>query len=214
MNIRNSALGCLLLCAAGTAIAGLDEDILAIQQRWASVNYSMHGEEQAKAFESLTSDARRLVADVPNRAEPKVWLAIVLSSDAGATGGLSALGKVKEARQLLEEAEKIDAEVLDGSIYTSLGSLYYQVPGWPIAFGSDAKAEHYLREALTVNPDGIDPNYFFGDFLLEQGKPAEAIKYLEHAQAAPPRPNRPLADKGRQEQITRKLQLARSKISG
>ncbi|HUT42679.1 MAG TPA: tetratricopeptide repeat protein [Gammaproteobacteria bacterium] len=202
----------ILLAGSAAALAGMEEDLLVIQQRWASVNYDTVKDAQGKAFEQLTLDARKLVADSPDKAEPLVWLAIILSSDAGATGGISALGKVKEARKLLEKAEQIDATVLNGSVYTSLGSLYYQVPGWPIAFGSDAKAELYLRKALSLNPDGIDPNYFYGDFMLEEGKPAEAVRFLEKAQAAAPRPNRALADKGRQQEVASKLQLARSKL--
>jgi tetratricopeptide (TPR) repeat protein len=201
-----------LLTGSVTAMAGMEDELLAIQQRWATVNYDTEKDAQDKAFEQLTTDARKLVGDNPGRAEPLVWLAIILSSDAGATGGISALGKVKEARKLLEQAEAIDATVLDGSVYTSLGSLYYQVPGWPIGFGSDAKAELYLRKALAINPDGIDPNYFYGDFMLEEGKPTEAVRFLEKAQAAPPRPHRERADRGRQRQIAAKLTLARSKL--
>lgn len=205
-------VSCILLAGSVMAHAGMADDLLVIQQRWATVNYDTPKDDQGKAFEQLTADARKLVDANPGKAEPLVWLAIIRSSDAGATGGISALGKVKEARKLLEQAEKINATALDGSVYTSLGSLYYQVPGWPIGFGSDAKAELYLRKALALNPDGIDPNYFYGDFMLEEGKPAEAVRYLEKAQAAAPRPNRALADKGRQREIATKLQLARSKL--
>ncbi|MEZ5540601.1 MAG: hypothetical protein R3F42_01005 [Pseudomonadota bacterium] len=211
-------LSALLVCIAllagplAASAAGMEDDLLAIQQRWAVANYDTAKEAQAKAFEELTRDARRFAADYPDKAEPLIWLAIVLSSDAGKTGGISALGKVKEARKLLEQAEAIDPKALDGSIYTSLGSLYYQVPGWPIGFGNDAKAELYLRKALTLNPNGIDPNFFYGDFMLEEGKPAEAVRYLEKAQAAAPRPHRELADKGRQQEVAAKLQLARSKL--
>ncbi len=183
-----------------------------IQHEWAVVNYETPKKEQVKAFESLVDKARDLVTAQPDKAEPKVWLAIVLSTQAGVTGGLGALGKVKEAKKLLEEAEKIDPTVLNGSIYTSLGSLYYQVPGWPIGFGKKSKAEEYLKKALAVNPNGIDPNYFYGDFMLEEGNYEEAIKYLEKAQAAPPRPDRPLADKGRQREIAEKLVIAKDKL--
>ena len=212
MKIMALLIASLLVCMSTASMAGLDEDILDIQKRWAIVNYDTADDAQDKEFELLAADARRLVEINPERAEPLVWLAIILSSDAGATGGISALGKVKEARKHLEQAEKIDPDVLDGSIYTSLGSLYYQVPGWPIGFGSDKKAEQYLKKALEINPDGIDPNYFYGDFMLEEGKYSEAVRYLEKAQLAPPRPNRPLADKGRQGEIADKLQRARSKL--
>jgi len=205
----------LLLALAGvcTALqAGLDTDLLAIQKEWAQANYATPKPQQEQAFEVLLTHARALGDQYPDSAEPKVWLAIVLSSDAGVNGGLSALGKVKEARRLLEAAIQIDATVLDGSAYTSLGSLYYQVPGWPIGFGDDEKAEAYLKQALAINPDGIDPNYFYGDFLLEQDNYTEAIHYLEKASAATPRPDRPLADRGRQQEIRAKLAQANSKL--
>jgi len=212
--MMNKTLGicCALLFASTASLADINEDIASIQQQWARANYETPEGEQEKAFEELVAEARKLVENNPGRAEPRVWLAIVLSTDAGVTGGLGALGKVKEARRELEAAEKIDPDVLDGSIYTSLGSLYYQVPGWPIGFGDDEKAEEYLKKALAMNPDGIDPNYFYGDFMLEEDNYQEAVNYLEKAAAAPARPGRPVADKGRQAEIQEKLQQARKNL--
>jgi tetratricopeptide (TPR) repeat protein len=210
--IKTLAVFSALLFAGTVALADVTDDVVKIQHQWAKANYDTPEKEQEAVFESLVAEARTLVERNPDRAEPRVWLAIVLSTDAGVTGGLGALGKVKEARKLLEEAEQINPDVLNGSIYTSLGSLYYQVPGWPIGFGDDEKAETYLKKALAMNPDGIDPNYFYGDFMLEEDNYAEAVKYLEKAAAAPPRPGRPLADKGRQAEVREKLQQARKKL--
>jgi tetratricopeptide (TPR) repeat protein len=212
MKVKTTGICCALLFASMASLADINEDIASIQQQWARANYETPESEQEKAFEELVAEARKLVESNPGRAEPRVWLAIVLSTDAGVTGGFGALGKVKEARRELEAAEKIDPDVLDGSIYTSLGSLYYQVPGWPIGFGDDEKAEEYLKKALAMNPDGIDPNYFYGDFMLEEDNYQEAVKYLEKAAAAPARPGRPVADKGRQAEIQEKLQQARKKL--
>ena len=80
------------------------------------------------------------------------------------------LGLCKEARASLELAIDRDPTALNGSAFTSLGTLYYKVPGWPIGFGSDKKAREYLSKALDLNPTGIDPNYFMGDFLFSQGE--------------------------------------------
>jgi len=212
MKIKTLGVLCALLFASMASLADINEEIVKIQHQWAKANYATAENEQEKAFEKLVAEARKLAELNPGRAEPKVWLAIVLSTDAGVTGGFGALGKVKEARRQLEAAEKIAPDVLDGSIYTSLGSLYYQVPGWPIGFGDDEKAALYLKKALAMNPDGLDPNYFYGDFMLEEDNYAEAVKYLEKAAAAPARPGRPLADKGRQAEVQEKLQLARKKI--
>ena len=192
--------------------ADMNSGLTKIQHAWAVANYQTAADDQELAFEKLVAEARKLAEAHPDSAEPKIWLAIVLSTDAGVTGGLGALGKVKEARKQLEAAAKINPDALDGSIYTSLGSLYYQVPGWPIGFGDDEQAEQYLKQALALNPDGIDPNYFYGDFMLEEGNYQQAVSYLEKAAAAAPRPGRELADRGRKAEVEEKLAEARKKI--
>lgn len=185
--------------------ADLETELAGIQQRWAEIQYQMPADEQEKAFENLAKEAEAFAARYPDRAEPFIWQGIVLSTYAGAKGGLGALGLVKEARKTLEAALEINPDALDGSAYTSLGSLYYQVPGWPLGFGDDEQAEKYLQKALAINPDGIDPNFFFGDFLLEQGEQDRARIYLDNALKAAPRPGRDLADSGRREEIRKRL---------
>ncbi|WP_343231049.1 tetratricopeptide repeat protein [Variovorax sp. WS11] len=101
---------------------------------------------------------------------------------------------------MYEEAIRINGDVLDGSAYNSLGVLYYKVPGWPVGFGDKAKARELLQKALTLNPKGIDPNYFYGEYLLESKQPEQAVVYLERAIQAPPRPGRQVADTGRREE--------------
>lgn len=120
----------------------LDSDLAGIQARWAEIQYQLPADKKEKAFEDLASQAQTLVDTYPDRAEPLIWQGIVLSTYAGAKGGLGALGLVKDARKSLEKALEIDPAALDGSAYTSLGSLYYQVPGWPLGFGDDDKARN------------------------------------------------------------------------
>jgi len=179
----------------------LEESILTLQQEWARVNYSLKDDEQEEAFEALIKKAEQQVANFPNRAEPLIWQGIILSSYAGATGGLDALSFAKLSRSALEQALKIDENALDGSAYTSLGTLYHKVPGWPIGFGDDDDAKVYLEKALAINPDGIDPNYFYGEYLYDEGEYQKAKQVLEHALEAPERPMRPLADSSRKVEI-------------
>jgi Tfp pilus assembly protein PilF len=127
----------------------------------------------------------------------------VLSTLAEKKGGIGALSLVKEARLKLEQAEAIDPTVLGGSVYASLATLYAKVPGWPIAFGSDKKAEKYFRKALALNPRGLDINYFFAEYLAENGKQQQALEYVEKALNAPPLAERPIADEGRRAQARR-----------
>jgi tetratricopeptide (TPR) repeat protein len=185
----------LLACFSLSTLAA---DIAPLQQRWAEIQYQLPDNQKSAAFEALSAQAEQALAQEPDDAALLIWRGIILSSWAGAEGGLGALGKVKEAKSLFEHA-------LQGSAYTSLGALYYQVPGWPIGFGDDEQAEALLQKALVLNPDGIDSNFFWADYLIDQKRYAEARTALLKAQAAAPRPDRPLADQGRQAEIRARL---------
>ena len=193
----------MILCSMAQAASNDDlaDGILAIQHQWEHIHYQLTEGKQEAAFPQLEANADALIKAYPGRAEPLVWKAIILSTHAGVKGGLSALSMVRQARDLLEQAQKIDPDTLNGSIFTTLGSLYYQVPGWPLGYGDDKKAESFLKKALQINPNGIDANYFYGDFLYRKGKYSEALSVLEKAMHAPDRPSRPLADQGRRKEI-------------
>ena len=98
------------------------------------------------------------------------------------------------------------------AVHTNLGSLYYEVPGWPIAFGDNKKAEDHLRTALAHDADGRDPNYFFGDFLLQRKRPREALPYLEKALNVPIDPAHARADKGRHGEVVAALEKAKAAL--
>ena len=189
------------------------EQIAFLQQDWARIKYQVAGEDaKLDAIHKLKDHAAKVSAAYPNRPEVLIWEGIILSTDAGIVKGMSALGKVKKAKGLFETALRIDPTALDGSAYTSLGSLYYQVPGWPIGFGDNDKAEKNLKQALSLNPNGIDPNFFYGDFLLQDGRYDEAKAYLERALQAPARPGRELADAGRRQEIKAALAQVQEKM--
>jgi tetratricopeptide (TPR) repeat protein len=213
LSLKHLFLPLLLLPAA--VFAGEAETLVAeLQHEWAIANYQLQGDGQVEAFEALIERADAAVASHPDSADLLIWNGIIKSSFAGAKGGLGALSLAKAARKSLESALDIDDRALDGSAYTSLGTLYYQVPGWPVGFGNDKKAVQLLRKALEINPDGIDPNYFYADYLLREKQYEEAERYLLKAQQAAPRPNRPIADAGRQQEILAALSIARGKLQG
>jgi tetratricopeptide (TPR) repeat protein len=199
--MKKLMLAAALACAPLAAIAGVDEEVRALQGEWERIKYGRPAAEHEKAFEALARSADEVRARYTGRAEPQIWYGIIAASYAGARGGLGALSVVKEAKKALEQALAIDATALEGSAYTTLGSLYYQVPGWPIGFGDDAKARELLQKALAINPDGIDPNYFYGEFLYRKGENEGARQALTRALKAPPRAERPLADEGRRKEI-------------
>ncbi len=209
----------LALCLLGTALLAVpvyaddkvDPAIVKLQHDWAHVNYQIPDAQQEAALKTLSEEAHQVSAANPGAAEPMIWEAIILSTYAKAKGGLGALKLAEKSRDLLLAAEKINPNALNGSIYTSLGSLYYKVPGWPIGFGDKKKAREYLEKALQLNPTGIDPNYFYADFLSGQGEYAKAVEYYKKALAAPARPGREDADAGRRQDVEEGLKAAEKK---
>ncbi|MCA3926012.1 tetratricopeptide repeat protein [Vibrio vulnificus] len=199
----SSILALSMLSASSFAVTPLQD----VQSKWAVCQYQVEDEDQKiKCLENLIMHNTAMLQQMPDNPELTVWLAINKASLAGAEGGLGALSLAKEAKALLEKVIATAPNTLDGSAYTSLGSLYYKVPGWPLGFGDDEKAEEMLKKALEINPKGIDPNYFYGDFLAEDGRRTEAKVYLTRAKQAEPRLNRLLADKGRQLEIDAALE--------
>lgn len=183
-----------------------------LQSRWAEINYQVPAAQREAEFAKLAAEADTLVRSNPQDAEFYIWRGIILSTYAGAKGGLGALDLVKQSKASLEQAVALDPKALEGSAYTSMGALYYQVPGWPIGFGDDEQAEKLLKQALQLNPNGIDPNYFYGDFLFRQKRYSEAKLALEKAQAATARPEREVADRGRQAEIAALLAKVQAEL--
>lgn len=199
--ISAALLAATLSLASFAHAAPPDDAVARLQHGWEEIKYAAPPAQQEKRFEQLAMEADQALAQFPDRADVLIWHGIVKASYAGAKGGLGALSLAKVARKDFEHALQVDPNVLSGSAYTSLGSLYYQVPGWPIGFGSDKLAEENLGKGLALNPDGIDPNYFYGDYLYRNGKFDQAEQYLRRALQAPPRPNRQLADAGRRKEV-------------
>ena len=187
---------------AGVSSSAQMPEVREIQYEWARLYYlDEFLNKNYRELQALARQANRVAHDNPQSAEALVWDAIVLSTLAEKKGGFGALSLVKEAKLKLEKAEAIDPEVLGGSVYASLGSLYSKVPGWPIGFGNDTRAEKYFRKALAINPQGLDINYFFAEYLVDQGNDALALEHIERALQAAPMADRPLADQGRRQQV-------------
>ena len=74
-----------------------------------------------------------------------------------------------------------------------------------------ARRAALLQKALAINPSGIDPNFFYGEYLLETKQPDKAVTYLERALQAPARPGRQIADTGRREEARVLLEKVKAK---
>jgi tetratricopeptide (TPR) repeat protein len=198
------------LIQIGTAAADMQSDLLDLGHAWSKVYYQTPEDQQAPQYPALVSRAEALAKQYPAKAEPKIWQAIILSCYAKVKGGLGAVDVAEQARDAALAAVKIDDKAMDAGAYTSLGVLYYKVPGWPLGFGSDKKAREYLDRALAIAPDAVDVNYFYGDFMIEQGEKKKARDFLNRALQAPARPGREDADAGRKLEIQADL----AKVSG
>lgn len=190
-------LAALALLPLALHAAPVDDAVARVQQDWETIRYDVPAAQRAQRFEALAKAAHDVSTQFADRSEPLVWEGIVLSSWAGEKGGLGALGLVKQAKALYERAIEIDGRALSGSAYASLGVLYAKVPGWPLGFGDGNKAEALFKQALALNPQGIDPHYFYAEYLADHDRTAEAVAHLEQALQAPPRPGREKADAGR-----------------
>lgn len=212
MKLMIGLLGILFWTLLSVANADEMQDVRTLQHEWAKAQYSFEGKEQKKAYEALIEQANAMVEASPESAAILSWRGIINSTYAGIKGGLGAMKYAKAAKADLEKSIKLDSGVLSGSASVSLGILYFKVPGWPIGFGDDDKAKELLEKGLALSPEGIDSNYFYADFLADQGNYNDAKQHLLKAQKAPARPDRPLADKGRHQEIVALLEAVDKKL--
>lgn len=220
MNMANRISACMLavvLLAMPIAHADEVEDAVSkLQRQWAEANYLVPEAQKEYEFKILVEQAAALSAKYSDRAEPKIWEAIIRAGYAGAMGGLSsmmnAMPQMEQGRDLLLAAEKIDPMAMNGSVYTTLGSFYYMVPGGFIGFGDDDKALEYLNKAMMLAADDMDANYFMGDYWLEQKKYKQALPYLEKVLALPDVAGRPVYSKGRKAEAAEKLARVKKKL--
>ncbi|MGZ6017433.1 MAG: hypothetical protein ACXWKO_02080 [Phenylobacterium sp.] len=215
--LLSSALLVAISAPATQALASdnpaMDAAVARVEHEWERIKYQTPDPHAQHAqIEVLARDAAAVTARYPGRAEPLIWQGIAESEHAAMSSGLSALSDAKASRRTFEQAYQIDRTALEGGAATSLGTLYYRVPGFPIGFGDKAKARHYLVEGVALAPDGLDANYFYGDFLITQGEYAAAVKVLQHALASPPHPDRPIWDAGRRAEVRALLAKVNAKL--
>lgn len=204
--LRRRALLSALLAAGlspwalAAQVPPVETAVAQLQRDWETICYQKAASDREKWFEGLATKAHMVSETYEGRAEPLIWEGIVLGSLAQEKGGLGALPLLKQARSRFEQALQINDQALEGSAYTGLGVLYYKAPGWPLSFGDKAQARALLTKALSLQPQGLDPNYFYAEYLVESRQHTQARPYLEKALAAPDRPGRPLTDAARRQE--------------
>lgn len=207
----SSTVAAILLATMPVAVlAGVTEDVKSVNDGWAHIVYEVRGSStQTKALDALAKQAAVIVARNPGKAEPLLWQGIVTSEQANRANFLHKLGLATKARDIIARAYAINPRAANGGAAMSLGVLYFKVPGSPIGFGDDDKARKLLKEALALDPGGLDANYFYGDFLLDQGDAKGARSFLQKALRAPHDTARPVWDAGRRREVQALLAKAK-----
>lgn len=206
-------LALILMFLGFSAHAEINDEIRQLQLEWAKIKYTLDKKKHEPALEKLAKKATRLRENHPENAETYLWEGIIYSTYAGAIGTLRALKAVTHSRDSLEQSIAIDPTTSNSAAYTFLGTLYFLVPEWPIAFGDLDLAKENLDKAIKMNPRDIDANFFYGDFLKKLRKFKEAESMYLKALDAPARPGRDIADEGRRQETKERLEKVRYEIS-
>ena len=211
------AFAALAFAGAGAANASnnpaMDAAVRRINDQWAHIRYQVADRnEQYRQLDALAGQAAQVSTRYPGRAEPLLWQGIVVSEEAARASVLKQLGLARSARDILEKARGIDPNIADGGVKMSLGVLYYRVPGFPIGFGSTSKARALLEAALKQDPNGLDNNFFYADFLNDEGHPAQAKQYVLRGLQAPVNTARPVWDAGRRAEMRALLGKINAKL--
>lgn len=111
--------------------------------------------------------------------------AMSLMELAKARQSLSSLEDLMRAKQLLEARMPSMSPEEAAMSQAILGHLYDSCPPPPISFGDQARALAHLKSAIRTNPDGLFPNYFYGDYLISHNRPSDALPYLLKTLNAP-----------------------------
>ena len=202
-----------LFSAASQADGSLPPEVSELRAAWDEANFVSQGDAQKQAILELVEQCDPLLEKLAANQAALTWCGIVKSSYAGHAGALSAMKYAKAARADLEAALKLEENEMAGIASTSLGTLYFKVPGWPIGFGNDDKARELLEAGLAANPDDVDANFFMADFLNEEGELETAHSYLKLAAAAPAWADRETAYEGRQVEIAAMLETIEKKLA-
>jgi tetratricopeptide (TPR) repeat protein len=212
MNPRFAILGAVAILAGAPAFADdFGDGLTGIQNEWAVAKYQTTDKAaRGDAFFALLEHAGEFSARYPDRAEALAWEGIVLSTYAGGR------------RDERDEVRKGARRARTGGGARRLGARgRHLLRSAPLLEG--ARRAHRLRrrqarrailqKALAVDGDNIDNNYFYGEFLLDQGDYARARAVLEHALAAPAVAGRPVFEAGRRAEIRDLLAVASRKTS-
>ena len=185
---------CFLWLPVSTLAAPLEDTINTFESAWAAIYYRQDNTAKVRDYDQLLLTIKNSYADYPHQPELIFFEALVTASRAEYIDRLAALDSIAYVRTILSQIITIKPTTMAGSAYVVLATLYHQAPAWPIAFGDDKKAEEFFKTALIINPNSLDGNYYYGQFLVAKNALKEAEFYFKQALNIPLRPTQLLTD--------------------
>ena len=177
-----------------------------LEKNWAKVRYQTPKDQRMDTFETMLISLNQEPQQCLATAEHLIIEAMIRGSMIKLnSSSFSTLNKIKKIKKLLDQAISKNPAAMDGLGWTLLGLLYDKSPGWPISIGDNNKAEHAYKKGLEYNPDGIDANFYYGDFLRRKDLPLQSQRYLFKASQAKQRPGHEIAYLGRLKDVQRSL---------
>ncbi|MBL4670977.1 MAG: hypothetical protein JKX81_01860 [Arenicella sp.] len=178
------------------------------------VNFDLKGKDaKIRRLEEILPHSEALAEKNSKDAGFQMMAGFYNAQYASYRGGIGALKYAKASRKYLTQSVKLDPTIYGSSAHTVLGTLYAQVPGWPVGFGDKKKALNNYQVALKLSPNGLDSNFTYAQYLFSQKKYKGAKRYLEKAALAPPRPDRPKADSDVSKRISKGLKKIEQRLA-
>ncbi|MEE9413053.1 MAG: hypothetical protein V3V22_08380 [Methylococcales bacterium] len=177
-----------------------------LEKNWAKVRYQTSKEQRMEAFESMLISLKQAPEQCLVTAEYLIIKAMIRGSMIKLnSSSFSTLKKIDKIKKILGQALNKNPAAIGGLGWTLLGLLYDKSPGWPLSIGDNNKAEDAYKKGLEINPDGIDANFYYGDFLRRRDLPLQAKRYLLKAKQAKQRTGHEIAYQGRLKDVERSL---------
>jgi hypothetical protein len=128
----------------------------------------------------------------PGNAEAWFILGFVRRAAMVADDDFGFMASMRESTRLesdLNKALELDEEAMNGFAQSFLGSWLASKP-----FGDKELGEQYMLKGLSIDPEGVMPNFLYGAYLSAEGEKKDAIQHLQKAKSAGIRPTTPKWD--------------------
>lgn len=181
------------------------QTLLQLEQHWAVIRYQTPEKQRLQSFENELNEIGGSQLVCQQSAEYQLIQAMIKGSMAKLQSRLDGLKMIRQIEKHLQAAIKINPAVMQGMSWTLLGLLYDKSPGWPFSIGDDKAAERAYQKGLALNPDGIDANFYYGDFLRRKKQSKLAREYLLKASRSNQGDQSEIAFQGRKLDVKRAL---------